>query len=66
MSDVHYRKVVLAANQACDKSSAARLGREVLKSDVVSFEEEKAMLASSATSPDNPNGLNKRYQCICV
>jgi hypothetical protein len=60
ITDVRYRRVVLAANQACQKSAAAGLGREILKSDVVSFDEEEAMLASAAASPDNPGGLNKR------
>jgi hypothetical protein len=64
VKDVHYRKVVVAANQACMRSAAAGLGRETLKSDVVSFAEEEAMLASDAASPNTPFGLNCRYVLI--
>jgi hypothetical protein len=60
MTDVRYRSVLIATNQACDRSTAAGLGHEVLKSDVVSFAEEKAMLASDAASMDSPSSLNVR------
>jgi hypothetical protein len=41
VKDVRYRKVVVAANQACARSAEAGFGRETLKSDVVSFAEEE-------------------------
>jgi hypothetical protein len=37
------------------------VGRETLKSDIIFFAEEEAMLASDAASPDTPSGLNCRY-----
>ena len=60
--------MVLAANQACNKLVAIGLGREVLKTDVVLFEEEEAMLATPTASPDSPSGLNQRYvkQCCLI
>jgi hypothetical protein len=61
MKDVRYHKVVVAANQACARSTEAGLGRDTLKSDVVSFVEETAMLASDAASSNSPSGLNCRY-----
>jgi len=53
-------KVVVATNQACRRSFEAGVGRETLKSDVVTFTEEEAMLASNASSLDTPSGLNCR------
>ena len=60
VKDVRYWKVVVVANQACRRSFEAGLGREMLKSDMVTFAEEKAMLASNAASLDTPSGLNCR------
>jgi hypothetical protein len=51
----------VVANQACVQSAEAGLGQDTLKSDVVSFAEETAMLASDAASPNSPSGLNCRY-----
>jgi hypothetical protein len=61
MKDIRYRKIIVAANQACARSAEAGLGRDTLKSDVVSFAEETAMLASDAASSNSPSGLNCRY-----
>jgi hypothetical protein len=60
VKDVRYRKVIVAANQACTRSAKARLGRETLKSNVVSFAKEEAMFASEAASPNSPSRLNCR------
>lgn len=66
LKDVRYRKVVVATNQACTRSYKGGLGKETLKSDVVTFVEEDAMLASDAASSDTPSGLNCRFAWYCT
>lgn len=66
MKDVRYAKVVHAANRTATNASDAGLEKSVVKSDILTFEQEAEMLMTAAASPKTPHGLNNRYAYYCT
>jgi len=66
MKDVGYAKVVHAANRTAVKAFDVGLGKSVVKSDILTFEQEAEMLMTTAASPETPHRLNNRYAYYCT
>ena len=61
LNDVRYHRVVVAADEAVQRSAKAGLRRETLKSDAVTLAEEQQMLMSEEASPLTASGLTCRF-----
>lgn len=66
LTDPRFQRVKLAANEAVMRAVQAGLGKEALKSDVLSRSEEKLMLDSNEASVSHPTGLNRRFAYFCT